>query len=1150
MLLCALTIMALPAQAQLLKKVSKNIKKTFSSAEFNADDPFAEENLVTEGTPWETVSETPFELPEGMKATLPKALPDLSAISTIQYNMAVSVAFESLRLLYGEMSEADAEKFMKMWAPLFDHPTQEIIDYLNKLNPLLSQFIVARETYMNSLANIELLSLDIGEAVEWDDQEAFKSALFQAKVYSGNVKQMGAAMDELANRILALGNPPNPLEAKAKARQRYNRIFPKKEIYMGETWMGTRVDTEHSLPELGPLTEPMMRYLMKVKINGEDRWFVLELKEDGLPDNTGDSRDMSNIKVEQMVFSDTGYLMPDFKSDGTFQTYYPKPPVMAITMLTMELMRLYESSYVDSKDKEDVNFAMEKQEYHELAGHYGNRVVRAGIFFKTALLWGMEDKWSQYEWTDNGVVPFQLLEDFEEAVKKQAVIEAENSHKLPKFKFGGKKKQQQEENVEEVPKDQAALAALTDPNAARKQQVRDSIAREEESKKESIQQREELIKMIEANIRRDEEGRRGAMQRLSAAKTAEEKRWIQEEIQSYDMRIMHQRSDIQSERDNIRSMQTGQFVHTRSDFDNYAFNKMIHDSKVEAERYNMTKKAASIIDRQINLLPEEERDAARDRADKLIYEDGALASGDYEKVRKLGNAFNHQIVGSALKDAAEAEDEIAWADLKEAGANAVIMAGGAVTGSLATEALAASYGATAAATVWGTRAVGAVYSGVTGYIAGGPGKAASSIAGALHPATGAVASFVEGFVAEGNEGKTFWEKSWEGAKQAGMDFIIGKGMEVGATAFAKTAAAVLPDGIVHFNLTAKQIATRRTKADIMRTQRERLDAEDAVKAFTKMNDEYIHVVAEAKATGKAVPEATLEKMRTDIRQTAAALNSDYHAKWYLKYKANPMQRAHFDQAVQANYREMYPKITERMIELDYDMSDIEFKQFRNSSSSGSSSMDLDLAPVSIKNGKEPNFYKLIKKDGVAVGHKKVTPAEFMKDAQKAMDQVYFEKHHITTKASEMNLTTSAHPEAYSTDQLLAKDVDYSTLKPEDIASIGKVLEVKVNTIEGNVRMSQTTKLQAKCREATKELNNMLIPKLKQDLKNSTNYKQAEQISEDLELWTSLRDRLSEIGTKTSDPVKIHQLNDEITRATGGKDATQVVNDLIHAFGHK
>ena len=42
-------------------------------------------------------------------------------------------------------------------------------------------------------------------------------------------------------------------------------------------------------------------------------------------------------------------------------------------------------------------------------------------------------------------------------------------------------------------------------------------------------------------------------------------------------------------------------------------------------------------------------------------------------------------------------------------------------------------------------------------------------------------------------------------------------------------------------------------------------------------------------------------------------------------------------------------------------------------------------------------------------------------------------------------------------------------------------------------------------------------------------------------------KLGRIGKGTSDPVEIHRLNNEIQRDTGGKDAMQVVNDLIREF---
>ena len=68
--------------------------------------------------------------------------------------------------------------------------------------------------------------------------------------------------------------------------------------------------------------------------------------------------------------------------------------------------------------------------------------------------------------------------------------------------------------------------------------------------------------------------------------------------------------------------------------------------------------------------------------------------------------------------------------------------------------------------------------------------------------------------------------------------------------------------------------------------------------------------------------------------------------------------------------------------------------------------------------------------------------EFMQDAQQAMNNDYQEIFKISAKLSDMNLTTSMHPEAFSTAELLKHDIDFSQLAPEDIASIGEVLKVK------------------------------------------------------------------------------------------------------------
>jgi hypothetical protein len=273
------------------------------------------------------------------------------------------------------------------------------------------------------------------------------------------------------------------------------------------------------------------------------------------------------------------------------------------------------------------------------------------------------------------------------------------------------------------------------------------------------------------------------------------------------------------------------------------------------------------------------------------------------------------------------------------------------------------------------------------------------------------------------------------------------------------------------------------------------------------------------------------------------MNADYHAKWLFKYKADPKVRNSFDRLVQENYAAMTPKMTETLKNKGYDMSDITYKQFRNASSGGTSSMDLDLAPVSKQTGLEPaNFLK---------NGRKVSAKEFMLDAQQAMNSDYYQTFKISAKHSDMNLTTSAHPEAFSTTELLKENIDFSKLTSDDIKSIGEVLNVKTSSIGKNDRLTITTQLQSKCREANKELENMLLKKLNQDLaKTKPGSNEYQQLKADISYWQDISAKLKKIGSGTNDPLEIIKTNREIQQATGGKDANQVVNDLIEKFGYK
>lgn len=1101
--------------------------KDIPKVTFTATDPCAPNNLVSDGMPWEETSMKELKLENSIVPIIPEPLPSIQYLVEFDYKAAVSVAFEGLRLIYGPMPEEEARQFEQIWSPLFNYPTQQIIDYLNKLNPLIGQFLAARESYMRTYAAVQLVMLDAATAVEWDDQEAFNSALFEAKLHNSSLEALNAAMQELANRIQQLGNPPNPNDAKCEAYTRYRRIFQKdeEEVFLGETWIGTR-KSSFQVNGLDELKETLIRYLFKVKVNEKDYYYAIELIEsDPCSDEEMevDEACLSSVKIEQLDMPLSIGQKPDIISDGTFVSYFPKVPVVLISKLTFDYFRLREYSSVTEDDMEDPGLVADKEAYRAACNNYGTRIMRSGFFFQTAIEWSAANRWKQYSFNENGLIPDNAIADFEEAIRDniRANIAAKSKSK--------KQRKEDEKNKQ--------LAKEAESQTAGEKIVQDSLELERQSKEESITSRREIIASIREQIDRERDYKQRASERLSQVNSPQEATNLRNEMADIDMRIMHMQSTIQSEEDAVATLQTGELVHTRTQFDDYVRNKMINDMHIDAARRDATRRASYIVDQQIKRLPPEQRETARKVAEKMITGD-ALVSGNVEQVQSLALALNKQLQGYAEYDHAVATEEIVNSEENEFIAQMGIVAAGAVSVGLGSSALAGAYGAEAAATIYGTKALGAIYGGVTGYLAGGPKEGVMQAANFWSPATGAIASFVNGYYVAGEKkGATTSTQIWEGAKSAGTDYIIGKVFETGVSVVGRGATAIFGNESRLFKPLLKTPSQRsRELVDQMRTSRSRLEAEDAVKSFNRMNDE-LRVLQMDEVSNAA----QIGTMKNEMNQLAAAMNADYHAKWFFKYKADPRMRNSFDRLVQENYGEMIPKMSESLKAKGYDMADIQFKQFRNASSGGTSSMDLDLAPVSVNTGKEPAFFI---KNG-----QKVDAHEFMQDAQQAMNQNYFELFHINAGQSDMNLTTSVHAEAFSTPDLLNKDVDFSQLAPEDVASIGKVLDVKVTSIENNPRLSNTSRMQAKCREASKEIDNMLLNKLQQDLAaakpGSSEYMQTQA---DINYWKEMGTKLKQIGTQTNDPMELIRLNREIKHATGGRDANQVVNDLINRFG--
>ncbi|MBF0505078.1 MAG: tetratricopeptide repeat protein [Candidatus Omnitrophica bacterium] len=140
-----------------------------------------------------------------------------------QYQAMLRHTMQDLRLLYGDLSSEDEVRFNKFWAPYFDHPTQPAYTYFQRIAPLLDEMIV-------TLSHLNGMLPGIGEALETTLVSGLNPASANARVAEVHFKRAKAMrfhLDELTQKVEALGNPPDPTAALCAAHARHHKIVAK-----------------------------------------------------------------------------------------------------------------------------------------------------------------------------------------------------------------------------------------------------------------------------------------------------------------------------------------------------------------------------------------------------------------------------------------------------------------------------------------------------------------------------------------------------------------------------------------------------------------------------------------------------------------------------------------------------------------------------------------------------------------------------------------------------------------------------------------------------------------------------------------------------------------------------------------------------------
>ena len=163
-----------------------------------------------------------------LDANLPAEMPPtlyINNMTKVQYAGAVSMAMEGMRLFYGDMDEQQEAHFESRWRPLFRYPGQEIVFYLNRLNPLLVEFLALRAALNDCIEDFNSAQFEVMGASSLGDAAAVAAAMDDAALYALVGKTLNARLQLVGKKIIALGEPPDAAGRMKKARQRHEAAF-------------------------------------------------------------------------------------------------------------------------------------------------------------------------------------------------------------------------------------------------------------------------------------------------------------------------------------------------------------------------------------------------------------------------------------------------------------------------------------------------------------------------------------------------------------------------------------------------------------------------------------------------------------------------------------------------------------------------------------------------------------------------------------------------------------------------------------------------------------------------------------------------------------------------------------------------------------
>jgi hypothetical protein len=135
---------------------------------------------------------------------------DIHNLTSTQWTGAVSAAMEAVRLVEGPMSQEQKKKFEGKWAPMFAFPCPKAVEYLNKLNPLLGQYLAIRAVMVQTGIEFDAAWKEATTAAAMHFEAGIAEAMEIAAHRKRLLQALSMQMELVVKKVKDLGDPPDP----------------------------------------------------------------------------------------------------------------------------------------------------------------------------------------------------------------------------------------------------------------------------------------------------------------------------------------------------------------------------------------------------------------------------------------------------------------------------------------------------------------------------------------------------------------------------------------------------------------------------------------------------------------------------------------------------------------------------------------------------------------------------------------------------------------------------------------------------------------------------------------------------------------------------------------------------------------------------